>query len=99
MKKSTIWILGVIMGLSFLSLLYLQVSYIEEMVKMRRGQFEESVNRSLVQAVHNLELVEPRNTWRRMSLPRNGLHVCRSSCSSNSARNPPAMWWNIISIR
>ena len=58
MKKSTIWILGVIMGLSFLSLLYLQVSYIEEMVKMRRGQFEESVNRSLVQAVHNLELVE-----------------------------------------
>ena len=58
MKKSTIWILGVIMGLSFLSLLYLQVSYIEEMVKMRRGQFEEGVNRSLVKAVHNLELVE-----------------------------------------
>lgn len=46
------------MALSFLSLLYLQVSYIEEMVKMRRGQFEESVNRSLVKAVHNLELVE-----------------------------------------
>ncbi len=58
MKKSTIWILGVVMALSFLSLLYLQVSYIEEMVKMRRGQFEESVNRSLVKAVHNLELVE-----------------------------------------
>ena len=31
------------MGLSFLSLLYLQVSYIEEMVKMRRSQFEENV--------------------------------------------------------
>ena len=31
------------MGLSFLSLLYLQVSYIEEMVKMRKGQFDESV--------------------------------------------------------
>ena len=58
MKKSTIWILGVVMGLSFLSLLYLQVSYIEEMVKMRRSQFEESVNRSLGKAVHNLELVE-----------------------------------------
>lgn len=58
MKKSTIWILGVVMALSFLSLLYLQVSYIEEMVKMRRGQFEENVNRSLVKAVHNLELVE-----------------------------------------
>ena len=46
------------MALSFLSLLYLQVSYIEEMVKMRRGQFEENVNRSLVQSVRNLELVE-----------------------------------------
>lgn len=58
MKKSTIWILGAVMALSFLSLLYLQVSYIEEMVKMRRGQFEENVNRSLVQSVRNLELVE-----------------------------------------
>lgn len=37
MKKSTIWVLGIVMGLSFLSLLYLQVSYIEEMVKMRKG--------------------------------------------------------------
>lgn len=43
MKKSTIWILGIVMGLSFLSLLYLQVSYIEEMVKMRKEQFEENV--------------------------------------------------------
>ena len=50
--------MGVVMGLSFLSLLYLQVSYIEEMVQMRRGQFEENVNRSLVQSVRNLELVE-----------------------------------------
>lgn len=38
MKKSTIWILGIVMGLSFLSLLYLQVSYIEEMAKMRKEQ-------------------------------------------------------------
>lgn len=58
MKKTTIWILGIIMGLSFLSLLYLQVSYIEEMVEMRKEQFEENVGRSLAQAVHNMELVE-----------------------------------------
>lgn len=58
MKKSTIWILGVVMGLSFLSLLYLQVSYIEEMVKMRKEQFDESVKRSLYVASHNLELNE-----------------------------------------
>lgn len=58
MKKSTIWILGIIMGLSFLSLLYLQVSYIEEMVKMRKEQFDESVKRSLFQAAKNLEYDE-----------------------------------------
>ena len=66
MKKSTIWILGVVMALSFLSLLYLQVSYIEEMVKMRRGQFEENVNRSLVQAARNWNWWKPRNIWKRM---------------------------------
>ncbi|MGP1477476.1 MAG: two-component sensor histidine kinase, partial [Phocaeicola sp.] len=58
MKKSTILILGAVMGVSFLILLYLQVSYIEEMVSMRQEQFEESVKRSLVQACKNIELVE-----------------------------------------
>ena len=58
MRKSTIWILGIIMGLSFLSLLYLQVHYIEEMVKMRKEQFDESVKRSLFQAAKNLEYDE-----------------------------------------
>ncbi len=61
MKKSTIWILGIVMGLSFLSLLYLQVSFIEEMVKMRREQFDESVQRSLDQACRNMELMATRN--------------------------------------
>ena len=50
MKKSTIWILGIVMGLSFLSLLYLQISYIEKMVKMRNEQFDESVKRGLMAA-------------------------------------------------
>lgn len=58
MKQSTIWILGIVMGLSFLSLIYLQVSYIEEMVKMRREHFDESVKRSLEQACRDVELVE-----------------------------------------
>ena len=55
MKKSTIWILGVVMGLSFLSLLYLQISYIEEIVKMRNGQFDESVKRALMAASKGVE--------------------------------------------
>ena len=50
MKKSTIWILGVIMGFSFLSLLYLQISYMEEIVRMRNEQFDESVKRALMAA-------------------------------------------------
>lgn len=58
MKKSTIWLISVIMGLSFLGLLYLQISYIEEMAKMKKEQFDESVSRSLYQASRNLEVNE-----------------------------------------
>ncbi|MBR1547526.1 MAG: two-component sensor histidine kinase, partial [Prevotella sp.] len=58
MKKSTIWTIAVIMGLAFLGLLYLQLSYIEEMVKMKKEQLDESVNRSLYQASRNLEMDE-----------------------------------------
>ncbi len=46
------------MGCSFLALLSLQVRYIEEMVTMRREQFDESVKRSLYNADHKLELYE-----------------------------------------
>ena len=58
MKKSTIWILGIVMGLSFLSLLYLQIGYIEEMVKMRNEQFDESVKRALMAASKDVESAE-----------------------------------------
>ncbi len=46
------------MGLAFLSLLFLQVSYIEEMVKMRNGQFDESVKRALMAASKDVESAE-----------------------------------------
>ena len=58
MKKSTIWILGVVMALSFLALLYLQISYIEEMVKMRNEQFDEAVKRALLAASKDVEAAE-----------------------------------------
>ena len=58
MKKSTIWILGIVMGLSFLSLLYLQISYIDEMVQMRNEQFDESVKRALMAASKDVESAE-----------------------------------------
>src|SRR5574344_2467572 len=58
MKKGTIWIIALVMGFSFLGLLYLQLSYIEDMAKMKKEQFDESVNRALYQASRNLELNE-----------------------------------------
>ncbi len=58
MKKRTIVILGLIMGCSFFALLSLQLMYVEEMVDMRRKQFNESVKRSLYNAAHQLELYE-----------------------------------------
>ena len=58
MKKSTIWIIAVVMGLAFLALLWQQVSYIEQIAKMKREQFDESVNRALYQASRNLEMNE-----------------------------------------
>lgn len=58
MKKSTIWILGIVMGLSFIGLLYLQVSYIEAIVKMRKEQFDTSVRNSLYQVSKDVEFAE-----------------------------------------
>src|SRR5574344_1462798 len=58
MKKKTIWILGIVTGLSFLGLLYLQVSYIDEMVKMRNQQFDAAVKRSLFQVSKDVEYNE-----------------------------------------
>lgn len=58
MKKTTIWTIAIIMGLSFLALLTLQLQYIKEMADMKKEQFDESVNRALYQASRNLELNE-----------------------------------------
>lgn len=58
MKKTTIWAIAAIMGLSFLILLYMQVSYIQAMVQMKKEQFDESVTKALYQASRNLELNE-----------------------------------------
>ena len=58
MKKATIWLIAIVMGLSFLVLLFMQLKYIEAMVQMKKEQFDESVNKALYQASRNLELNE-----------------------------------------
>lgn len=58
MRQWKIWTIAIVMGLSFLGLLLLQLSYIEDMVKMKREQFDESVGRSLSAAAKQLEMDE-----------------------------------------
>ena len=58
MKKSTIWLIAIVMGVTFLALLYLQSQYFEEVLSVRRGHFDESVKRSLYAASHAMELGE-----------------------------------------
>ena len=43
MKKSTIWFLAIIMALTFMGLLYVQIMYMRNMVRMRNDQFAEGV--------------------------------------------------------
>lgn len=47
MKKSTIWLLTLVMSLTFGALLYFQISYLENMAKMREAQFSETVLRCM----------------------------------------------------
>lgn len=47
MKKSLIWLLTIVMAITFGALLYFQIMYLENMVKMRKEQFSEGVMRAL----------------------------------------------------
>ena len=58
MKKSLIWLLTCVMAVTFGALLYFQIMYLENMVKMRDEQFSEGVMRSLNSTSDFLERVE-----------------------------------------
>ncbi|MBQ7204479.1 MAG: HAMP domain-containing histidine kinase [Muribaculaceae bacterium] len=55
MKRSTIWILTVVMAIALLGLLAMQIVYLEKMVAMRNSQFNEIVRRSLYSVSTMLE--------------------------------------------
>lgn len=55
MKRSTIWILTVVMAIALLGLLAMQIMYLEKMVAMRNSQFSEVVMRSLYSVSKMLE--------------------------------------------
>ena len=58
MKKSLIWLLTGVMAITFGALLYFQIMYLENMVKMRDEQFSEGVMRSLYATSEFLEREE-----------------------------------------
>lgn len=106
MKKSTIWILGAVMGISFLSLLYLQICYIEKMVKMRNEQFDESVKRALMAASKDVESAEVER-WLREDIPAAEKEVWEQSSQGKmsmqvqhqslvNARDGSRITWNSI---
>ena len=53
-----IWLLTIVMAITFGALLYFQIMYLENMVKMREAQFSEAVMRCLSATSSNLERTE-----------------------------------------
>ncbi|MDR3339636.1 MAG: HAMP domain-containing histidine kinase [Candidatus Symbiothrix sp.] len=64
MRKSTVWLLAGVMLFAFAGLLYLQISYVREIVNRQKEQFQDAVKRSLFQVMHDLELDEASNILR-----------------------------------
>lgn len=58
MKKSIIWLLTIVMSITFGALLYFQIMYLENMVKMRDAQFSETVMRCMAATSSFLEKKE-----------------------------------------
>ena len=58
MKRWVIWLICIVMGTSFVVLLYLQMQYARSIEDMRRRQFDVSVFRSLDQASRDMERME-----------------------------------------
>ena len=61
MKKSTIWLLAVVMFTAFFALLFLQVRYMRTSMDMRTQQFDELVKRSLYNVMRDLEQDQTRD--------------------------------------
>ncbi|MDL2276964.1 HAMP domain-containing histidine kinase [Parabacteroides sp. OttesenSCG-928-G07] len=60
MRKSTIWLLTIVMVFAFTGLLYLQMNYVAEILKTRSEQFNETAKRCLNQVSKLIELDETR---------------------------------------
>lgn len=61
MKKSTIWILAIVMAIAFVGLLFIQIFYMKNIVQIRYEQFAQGVRQSLVAVSMRLEQDETRH--------------------------------------
>lgn len=82
MKKSLIWLLTIVMSLTFGALLYFQIMYLENMVKMREAQFSETVMRCLSSTSSYLERKET------LHFLEEDVNIIESSLYDNSSFNP-----------
>lgn len=99
MKKSTIWIIAAVMGISFLTLLYLQMRYLEEVIKMRKEQFDESVMRSLYRAARNLEMDETQRNLEAGLRHRNSSATTQNKAKGASDTLPSAFELRTLTTR
>ncbi|MDE5812169.1 MAG: HAMP domain-containing histidine kinase [Muribaculaceae bacterium] len=60
MKQSAIWLLTILMALTFGGLLFIEIRYVEDIMKTREDQFTEGVKRSLYAVTGTLEMDETR---------------------------------------
>ena len=60
MKKHTIWILAILMAITFIGLLCIQIFYMKNIVQIRYEQFKQGVRHSLVSVAQRLEQDEAR---------------------------------------
>lgn len=94
MKKSTIWLLAVVMFTAFFALLFLQFRYIRTSLDIRTNQFDEQVNRSLYNVMRDLEhdqtrdyleqdMIESENRYSRYNQPGTTKHITNEQTSSD----------------
>lgn len=62
MKKTTIWVIAILMGIFFLALLYMQTAYLNDAIKLRKLEIETSVGRTLAVVGRQLELTEAQHS-------------------------------------
>lgn len=74
MNRKALWLVSILIGLSFAGMLYIQARYMVDMVNMSRDQFSAAVSRSLDQASRAMERRETFSYLQRIAFD-DGYHI------------------------